>query len=161
MPTGAVRMQSGGGGRDNGERREAAFASGLLDPTDFHRCRVRLLRSSRKGEQLCSARAEPPIHSAREGRRTGGKLLDHIDHLGSLRRRKPDECLQKPQTLDRFAGRISKLLAHFGNRYAIFHLAPFKPQYLIKSRFVRLKVCQGATAPARRSDILSQRDPIR
>ena len=106
MQTGAGRMPTGGGGRDSTERREAAFHGGLLDKPR-------------------SARAEPPVRSAGGRRRIGGKLLDDIDHLGPLRGREPDERPQEAQALNRFAGRISKLCAYFGNGYAIFHLAPF------------------------------------
>jgi hypothetical protein len=46
-----------------------------------------------------------------------------------LRWRKLDERFQQPQTLDRFTGGISELLAQLRNRSAIFHLGPSKRQF--------------------------------
>jgi hypothetical protein len=84
----------------------------------------------RAPEPPISARLEPPVDAAAgRGRGIGGELFDHVDNFGSLPGREPDESLEQPQTLDRFAGRISKLLAQLGNGYAIFHLTPLSGKF--------------------------------
>jgi hypothetical protein len=80
-------------------------------------------------ERLRSARIVPPVHAAGRRRGVGDEPFDQIDNFRPLQRRKLDECLQQPQAFDRFARRISELLAQFGKISAIFHLAPLTGKF--------------------------------
>ena len=86
---------------------------------------ARSLTRQRPADHQHSTRLEPSV-SAASRRGIGGEPLDQFDHFRALRRRKPDECFQEPQALDRFAGWTSERLPQFRNRCAIFHLAPFR-----------------------------------
>ena len=52
-----------------------------------------------------SARRETAAHATGKRRGIGGELLNQSKHLGTLRRRKPDERLPQPQTLHGFTRR--------------------------------------------------------
>src|SRR6202030_1939905 len=76
-----------------------------------------------------SARREAPADATGKRRGVGGELLNQSKHLAALRRRKLDERLPQPQTLDGFTGRKSKLGTDFRSRCAIFHSAPFSGKF--------------------------------
>jgi len=107
-----------------------------------------LLPHGERNRPPISARAEPPVHAAGNRRGIGSEPFDQVYDFRPLRGRKPDERFQQPQTLDRFAGRISELFAQLRNRYAIFHVAPSSGN---SSGLAKLKVCQGTTPPARQT----------